>query len=478
MAVRHGPDDVLRPERRVAAEEYFRIGRLVRHRIDDRHVPLVEFKADVALDPGESILLTDGDEHVIALHQDVRFAGRYQLAPALGIFLGLDLFEQHAAELAVLVLECLGHHIVVDRDVLMHRVFFFPGRGLHLLETRTDDDLDVLAAQTPRGAAAVHRGVAAAENNDALADAGGMAERDGRQPVDADMDVFGRFLAAGNVEIAAARRAAADEDRVVILLEQRLQAIDALAEFRLRLKRQDVAALLVQHAFGQAEFGNLRAHHAAGERIGVVDGDVITERQKIARHGQRCRSGTDQRDALAVLGGRRLWHAAADIVLRVGANALQTTDRNRFFLDAAAPAGRLTRTVAGSAQNAWKDVRFPVDHVGVGIAAGRNQADIFRHRRVRRARPLAIHHFVEVVRIGYVGRRHTGSARRRGRRSPFSRDTHVMLLISKTTRRPPNDCEVPWLKSGALIRASARHFPLFFSLVREIAGATHARSLW
>ena len=55
-----------------------------------------------------------------------------------------------------------------------------------------------------------------------------VAERDAGQPVDADMDVLDRFLAAGNVEIAAARRAAADEDGVKIFREQRLQAVDAL----------------------------------------------------------------------------------------------------------------------------------------------------------------------------------------------------------------------------------------------------------
>ena len=39
------------------------------------------------------------------------------------------------------------------------------------------------------------------------------------EPVDADMDVGGGFLPAGNVEIAAARRAGADEDRVVAFVE-------------------------------------------------------------------------------------------------------------------------------------------------------------------------------------------------------------------------------------------------------------------
>ncbi len=56
-----------------------------------------------------------------------------------------------------------------------------------------------------------------------------MAERDAREPVDADVDVGGRFLAAGNVELAAARRAGADEDRVPALGHQGLQAVDPLA---------------------------------------------------------------------------------------------------------------------------------------------------------------------------------------------------------------------------------------------------------
>ena len=60
-----------------------------------------------------------------------------------------------------------------------------------------------------------------------------MAERDRGQPVDADMDVGRRLLPAGDVQVAAARRAGADEDRVVVFGQQRLQAVDALAEPRL-----------------------------------------------------------------------------------------------------------------------------------------------------------------------------------------------------------------------------------------------------
>ena len=63
-------------------------------RIDLRHVPLVELDADVALDPGEGVLLADRDQHVVAFEMLVRLAGRHQLAAALVVVLGLHLLEQ------------------------------------------------------------------------------------------------------------------------------------------------------------------------------------------------------------------------------------------------------------------------------------------------------------------------------------------------------------------------------------------------
>ena len=63
-----------------------------------------------------------------------------------------------------------GHQEVEDGDALAQRILLLPGRGLHLLEAGADDDLDMLAAEAAGGAAAIHRGVAAAEHDDALAD--------------------------------------------------------------------------------------------------------------------------------------------------------------------------------------------------------------------------------------------------------------------------------------------------------------------
>ena len=134
---------------------------------------------------------------------------------------------------------------------------------------------------------------------------------------------------------------------------------------------------------------------------------MIAERREVARDGERGGPAADQRDALAVLLLRRLGQPRADVVLVIGGDALQAADRHRLVLHAHAPAGRLARPVAGAPEDSRKHVRVPVDHVGVGIAARRDQPDIFRDGRVRRASPLAIHDLVEVVGRGNVGILHS-----------------------------------------------------------------------
>ena len=81
MAVLHRPDDVLRAERRVAAEKHLRQRRLKGDLVHLGHVPLVEFDADVALDPGKGVLLADGENHVVAREELLaEHAGRLDVA--------------------------------------------------------------------------------------------------------------------------------------------------------------------------------------------------------------------------------------------------------------------------------------------------------------------------------------------------------------------------------------------------------------
>ena len=99
--------------------------------------------------------------------------------------------------------------------------------------------------------------------------------------------LFAASAAAGNVEVAPVRRAAADEDRVVALAEQRLEAVDASRGDETAAGRQRVADLFVDHFVGQAEFRDLAAHHAAGARIGIEHDDLVADRGEIAGDGQR-----------------------------------------------------------------------------------------------------------------------------------------------------------------------------------------------
>src|SRR5439155_15889676 len=328
-------------------------------------------------DPWKRVLLTDGDENVVARKMNNRLARRHELPTTILVLLRRDFLEREAGQLTVVVRERLGNKIVVDRDALVHRILFFPRRCFHLVEARTDDDVDLLAAQTPRAAAAIHRGISPAHHDDALADRRDVAERHRRQPIDADMNVLARLVASGNRDIAPAWRTAADEHGVELLFEQRTHRVDAGAAAKFDALIQDVAHFLVDHAVRQAEFRDLRAHHAAALTVAVEDHALVAERYEIACNSQRSGPGANQRDAFAITRCWGLGEPSTNVALVIGGNAFESADRNglrlgagfavfgRTFFDASAPARRLARTIARAAQNPRENVRFPVDHVRV-----------------------------------------------------------------------------------------------------------------
>jgi hypothetical protein len=49
---------------------------------------------------------------------------------------------------------------------------------------------------------------------------------------------------------------------------------------------------------------------------------------------------------------------------------------------------------------------MPVDHIGIRVALGCNEPDVFGNWRVGRASPLAIHYLVEIVGVGDIRRLH------------------------------------------------------------------------
>ena len=291
-------------------------------------------------------------------------------------------------------------------------VFLLPRARLHLVEARAHDHLHVFPAQAARGAAAVHRGIAAPEHDDPAADLRGVAERHRGQPVDAQVDVGCRFPAARQVEVAPARCAGADEHRVEVLREQVAHRADLGAATEVDAQVDHVADLFVDHRLGQAEARDLRADEATGLRVAVEHRDRVPQRRQVACDGERGRTGTDAGDAaaVAVRGRRRQQRTDRRGVLVVGGDALEPADRDRLglvlvgLLDPSTPAGRLARSIAGAPQDAREHVGIPVDLVGLGVAPGRDQPDVFGHGRVRGARVLAIDDLVEILRITDIRR--------------------------------------------------------------------------
>ena len=114
-----------------------------------------------------------------------------------------------------------------DLDALLLGVVELPGRRLEERARAARHDLDVRAAEAARGAAAVHRGVADADDEDALAD---LARCGRRRPTRASRCRCGCgsdfVVASGEVELLAARGAAADEDGVEALVEECTHARD------------------------------------------------------------------------------------------------------------------------------------------------------------------------------------------------------------------------------------------------------------
>ena len=97
-----------------------------------------------------------------------------------------------------------------------------------------------------------------------------------------------------------------------------------------------------------------------------------------------------------------------DLAAVVRGDALQAADRDRLAVDAAAPAGRLTRPVAGPAEDAREHVRLAIHHVGVGEPPLRDQPDVLGNVGMGGTRPLAVDDAMVVVRIPDVGWLHAG----------------------------------------------------------------------
>ena len=231
VAVRDRPDDVLRAERRVAAEEHAGARRRHRRRVDDRHAVLVEREADIALDPRERVLLPDRDQHVVAREhaRRARRSGTSWRRP-LASFCGATFSNVDAGELAVVVREtpwargsCGSGCPRASRPPFptatpssrRSRSARRPARRRRRAGARCGSSPSPCCRRPARRRACRSRRCARTTRDDSQSMPMWMLRRG--------------FGAARHVEVAPARRAAADEDRVEAFAEQRLHAVDLVA---------------------------------------------------------------------------------------------------------------------------------------------------------------------------------------------------------------------------------------------------------
>ena len=93
-------------------------------------------------------------------------------------------------------------------------------------------------------------------------------------------------VAAGELEVLAARRATADEHRVVPLAEQRSHALHPRRVPNVHPHVDDHRDLLVEHLGREPEGGDVGAHQATGLVLPLDDHDLVPERHQIVGHRQ------------------------------------------------------------------------------------------------------------------------------------------------------------------------------------------------
>ena len=187
-----------------------------------------------------------------------------------------------------------------------------------------------------------------------------------------------------------------------MLCDRRVQA-------QVRAHVHDVADFLIQHRGRQAEGRYVGAHQSAGDRVLLENRDLIAQGQQVVGDGERGGPRAYARNAAAVPDLRGARQQRTDVVSMIRRDALQPADGHGLVFDPPAPAGGLARPVADSPKDAREHVGRPIHHVGVGELALGDQPDVFRNIGVCRAGPLAVDHFVEIIRLAGIGRFHVSS---------------------------------------------------------------------
>ena len=223
-------------------------------------------------------------------------------------------------------------------------------------------------AQAAGNGCDVDRGIAAADDDDAVADVLQAAFVEGAQERDGGHAV-GRF-GAGNGQRPAGLGAHRHEDGVVVLVEfvKADVAADAALETGFNTHFDDAVDFRVQHFARGTEARDAVAHHAAELFVLVEDGDAMAAQTQLVGGGQTGRARADDGNLLAGFGccGRE-FHVVGNPP--VAHEMLDRVDADMVFDHVAVAAG-LTGRGTDAAHDAGEGVGFGDAAEGVFLPGG------------------------------------------------------------------------------------------------------------
>src|SRR6266849_3186713 len=384
-AIADGTDEVARTLGEVAARKQAGITGHPGFTVNQWHaIALVDLQVEFfGLYPGGITVLAEGGNHGIGFDHKFATGNGYGAAAATGIGIAqLVANDFQSAHMHAVIAQYfkLGDEIH-EFDMLKFGLIHFVFVRTHLFLRAAIEDIDFLRAETHRGAAAVHRGEATAQDDNFLADVAGFAKVGLSQQFNAVFNAY-EVGTRDNLVIRAGyligNVTAGSQVDGVVLLEQVLYgniAPDTGVVNDLDAQVGHIlVGFLVSYGARQTPDRNAIDHDAAGDGIGFVDGDRIAYLAQIARAGQT--GGTRAHNCHRFLILDRWLFSAVAIFAVIGGGAFQPADSDGFAIDFIAAAYRFAGTSASAPQHAGDDVTFAVQKICFIKTRLRNQPDI------------------------------------------------------------------------------------------------------
>src|SRR5215213_888467 len=323
------------------------------------------------------LALADGDEDHVAGNDELGTGDRFRTAAALvigGTQLIADELDTGHSPLTV-VDDSRGRHHVHDLDAFVLRFFQLQRVDRDLQDRPPVGHNRLFSAHAQHRAHAVHRSEATADRHYSLADPDVHLT---------EVDILQK-LEAGNHTVQVLSRdsellrnlTSGRDDHGVVGIGQLLEGdvpadLGVVADLDAEVGDQD--HLVHDHVAGKAPFRHPRPHHAARNRVALVDGDPVSLASQVTPRGETVSAGPDDGRGQSIPGWGDLAPGFAPVIR---GDPLQVADADRR-VDLLAPAGVLTGAGAHAAEAAREDVVLPVELEGVGVAPVGDQRDVAR----------------------------------------------------------------------------------------------------